>query len=69
MGELKPCPFCGGDGKITKLNHKGFKGEFKVFVKCIRCGCRTYTEYPLPHDSFLARLERVISVWNNRTYE
>lgn len=67
MSELKPCPFCGANGKIIKLNHKGANGEYKTLIKCERCGCRTYTEYPLPHDSYLTRLERVVSLWNTRT--
>lgn len=67
MIDLKLCPFCGGNGKVIKLNHKGANGEYKIFIKCERCGGRTYTEYPLPHDSYLTRLERVVSIWNTRT--
>lgn len=65
MSELKLCPFCGGEGKVIKLNQKGFKGEYKVFIRCARCGIKTNTQYPFPHDSYLTRLERAINSWNN----
>lgn len=65
MNELKLCPFCGGEGKVIKLNQKGFKGEFKVFIRCTKCGLKTNTQYPLPHDSYLTRLERAINSWNS----
>lgn len=65
MNELKLCPFCGGEGKVIKLNQKGFKGEYKVFIRCTKCGLKTNTQYPLPHDSYLTRLERAINSWNS----
>lgn len=66
MSELKPCPFCDGDGKIIKLNQKGFKGDFKVFIRCTKCGLKTNTQYSLSHDSYLTRLERAINSWNSK---
>lgn len=34
MTELKPCPFCGGEAKITD----SARGQYKHRVQCTRCG-------------------------------
>lgn len=48
MAELKPCPFCGGRGKIN-AKQSGFFGEncfgnkkigWTVYVKCTKCHSR-----------------------------
>ena len=36
MIELKRCPFCGGEAKLTKI--KPFN-EYEFFVECINASC------------------------------
>ena len=61
-----PCPFCGSEAKLVKINKKGYKGECIVFVRCTGCGCKTQTEYPMPHFSLIARIQAVRECWNRR---
>lgn len=58
--KLKPCPFCGGEAKLRKLNKdRGY------FVLCSKCGCRTpYFRYRYaPIDDLR---EDAIDTWNTR---
>lgn len=58
--KLKPCPFCGGEAKLRKLNKdRGY------FVLCSKCGCRTpYFKYRYaPIDDLR---EDAIDTWNTR---
>lgn len=40
--ELKPCPFCGGEAKLTKTTECHGHGMYltKYYVMCEVCGCR-----------------------------
>ena len=52
-GELKPCPFCGGQGELT-----GFAAP-EFWVHCSAIGCKAGTE------AFGSK-ERAIAAWNRR---
>lgn len=49
--DLKPCPFCGGAGKIKGLNSTA------IYVRCCLCGCRTGSRRDI---------RKAIEVWNTR---
>ena len=42
MGELKPCPFCGGKAKMVRQRKNGRTREIvNAFVLCKSCGARS----------------------------
>lgn len=62
--ELKPCPFCGGIGKMGKENYNGFGYSYtKYFVTCSKCGARSK-----PVDDYCEKVKfsKVVSYWNAR---
>jgi Lar family restriction alleviation protein len=54
--ELKPCPFCGGEAKLTDL-----KQAPESWVECKECGART--------RFFSNSEEAPVSAWNTRPIE
>lgn len=48
---MKPCPFCGGAGKIKGLNSTA------IYVRCCLCGCRTGSRRDI---------RKAIEAWNTR---
>lgn len=44
MIELKPCPFCGGDWGLFKVNTPKSVVKYNYFVECCDCGARTGLE-------------------------
>ena len=55
--ELKPCPFCGGKGRV--IDNKNVKADFSPLLYAIQCtGCEMQTSYFYPHN--------VIEQWNKR---
>ena len=60
MDELKPCPFCGGEGELT--------GEVRAFVKCTRCRVRgnSFRFILQDEDSRNEAVESAIKAWNRR---
>lgn len=54
--KLKPCPFCGGEPEIVKVQNKGQK-FYVSWADCTQCRCST----PL----FSTRRE-VVAAWNRR---
>lgn len=57
MAELKPCPFCGGEGEKKKYR---FQGKIVYVIMCKCCTCRS--------PMFLEESkERAIIAWNKRT--
>lgn len=60
MAELKPCPFCGGDGRLRTNVNAGI-----VFGSCWVCGARgsvvQYTDRLT--DS---HIQEAIEAWNRR---
>lgn len=37
MEGIKPCPYCGGEVEVIKLNQKNKKGEPLYRVECLHC--------------------------------
>ena len=59
MIELKRCPFCGGEAKLTKLESSN---EF--FVGCTNGGCAV-----IPVTWTYKTETKAIAAWNNRIDE
>ena len=59
MTELKPCPFCGGEGCIPV--HVSPGDAIRFGVVCLDCGCETRQFYETEAEA--------IEAWNNRTGE
>jgi Lar family restriction alleviation protein len=55
--ELKPCPFCGGEGKIDGTSWTTRDGKEQAWVTCKKCGAYG----PSSTDA--------IAAWNRRTQE
>ena len=53
--ELKPCPFCGGEAKLTDLTQAP-----ESWVECTECGART---------RFFSNSEEAADAWNARQVE
>ncbi len=54
--ELKPCPFCGGNGKLCIGSHV-------CFVKCQLCGAETGL---IEVSAKYSAEKRAIEMWNKR---
>lgn len=54
--ELKPCPFCGGEGCVQKHVFKGYTDTFGVV--CLDCCCETRQFYKTEAEA--------IEAWNRR---
>lgn len=64
MDELKPCPFCGGDGKIVTGVTSGVPRRATAYVKCVECGASAGLFYDFAADgSFVFK---AIEAWNRR---
>lgn len=63
QAELKPCPFCNGEAKLTKIKTKRFASEEMVDAYCVICtatDCGCLTQYCLSP-------EEAEKMWNRRT--
>ena len=65
---LLPCPFCGGEAKITArdVEPQGdpwYGKNIQTFVICTNCGACLFDDYF--HDGFTDE-RKAISVWNRR---
>ena len=58
-GELKPCPFCGGEAHVVQVGN-GLLGEWWGMVQCFLCGSRG------PVSDKLCDEKRAIRGWNQR---
>lgn len=58
--ELKPCPFCGGKGKIK---NEILWGSHRSYVRCEKCFCKTDDIIISP--SYCAE-EKAAERWNMR---
>ena len=54
--ELRPCPFCGGNGELYDGEKEG-TSRFVNYVSCDRCGASTHYKFDIP---------RAIEIWNSR---
>lgn len=59
MPELKPCPFCGGEGVITDEDCYGFTSN--DWMVCCE-NCQTYVGFGLQCET----QEEAIETWNRR---
>jgi hypothetical protein len=64
MEELKPCPFCGGEARVSGDYRYGFG------ITCLgeTCGCRFGIEYDnsaMPNNDYVTENE-AIKKWNKR---
>lgn len=65
MKDLLPCPFCGGEARlVTGTRRDGEYVENCAFVRCERCGAKTY-EF---HECMTAEEVQgyATDVWNGR---
>ena len=63
MGELKPCPFCGGEAKMRRYPHC-------TIVRCENDGCAVKPTCSMEHDDAdHSRDGELIAAWNARARE
>jgi C4-type Zn-finger protein len=68
MDELKPCPFCGGEAKLSKrdVEPQGdpwYGSKVELFPECQNCACVKFDKYW--HEGFSDR-DEAITAWNTR---
>ena len=63
MANLKPCPFCGGEGR---LDHTGCGSSIGSRVVCLQCFCKTNNFRISVSES---SDKRAIEAWNTRVGE
>lgn len=61
--ELKPCPFCGGEGMVEYFNpSEGFTDDSGIYyIACLDCGSETSKRFKTERNAREA--------WNTRSYE
>lgn len=57
MEKLKPCPFCGGEGKFVDVN------GFWCAIICDKCHAKTNS---MSYSAEYAAKEKAIEAWNRR---
>lgn len=58
MAELKPCPFCGGEAKVTV-------GNFWAWVKCTECQTAT-KPFEIENGNKEKAMQEAVELWNRR---
>ena len=73
MGDiLKPCPFCGGEAKLERIQHDK---RDNMFIQCKNCGCATrifscdINLIPRRVKLDDKRISPVVEAWNRRADE
>lgn len=63
MAELKPCPFCGGKGRLIKrpFSEWSGKGPYDFTVYCYDCGAGVRHSFPKEKEA--------VEAWNRRAGE
>ncbi len=66
--ELKDCPHCGGKATLRAIK---MMDEWKVFVSCDICGCRTRSisngdEDPSENEWDTTSCDSAVYIWNYR---
>lgn len=64
--KLKPCPFCGGEGKLMYGGEGSCTAKGKSFVRCEECGAMSQKFEVSPKYS---SDELAIRAWNRREQE
>ena len=70
MTELKPCPFCGGEARISINSDTNivFGEETWAIAFCGSCGIRTPRFYFCPEQNERCEAEMMVTKrWNRRT--
>lgn len=61
MNELKPCPFCGGEARLKRINgYYGYTSD-AYSVECLCCGATIKKS-----NGYRDLTNSVISSWNRR---
>ena len=60
--KLKPCPFCGGEAKLTVYSHNEIPTDWSI--RCQSCGGSIYEVSPNGNQGDLKAL--AIAKWNRR---
>ena len=63
MTDLKPCPFCGGEGKLVIPDSWD---PYKAFVRCKECGITGPTVWMVDDEKFKTT---AVKKWNTRYVE
>lgn len=59
MEGLKPCPYCGGEVELVKLNKKPGKPHFNYRIQCHRCKQTAIGNGGFPKETNMDAMERV----------
>jgi len=65
--KLKPCPFCGGEGRIRTDTEKRFRLFPIAWVECTVCDART--KFVVTFWSDGGHIDKAIEAWNRRVSE
>ncbi len=68
-GELKPCPFCGGDAEVrtTYYELKTKDVPINSYVRCTKCFAQTYEfSYKNTDRTGTNPVESAVDAWNKR---
>lgn len=60
-GRMKPCPFCGGEGRLQAVITESRINQDDYFVKCRECGASTM--------KYFSKQKEAIAAWNRRDGE
>lgn len=63
MSELKPCPFCGGEGELSSGK---YDGKDTSYVMCKKCMCRG--EFFFVSPKYASEI-KAVQAWNRREGE
>lgn len=67
MAKLKPCPFCGGDGRLKKgFPSQQKTGQRMAFVQCAKCMAKTGTFYQMAYENWNDVIRHAMDAWNER---
>lgn len=56
--KIKPCPFCGGEGRLQAVITESRINQDDYFVKCRECGASTM--------KYFSKQKEAIAAWNRR---
>ncbi len=67
MDTLKPCPFCGGEAKLTSTDYNG--GMHYISCQSFHCFCSLgegYDRDAMPDHAFISE-DLAVKAWNKRS--